>query len=199
MNMKRIILLTLAAATCLLAGCSRGQKFTIQGTLKDARFLSADSLRLEGEQLDKTVIAPVEDGSFVLHGKVKKASIGKVFTIGMGRRDSRFLILEKGTISFKDGRPYGTRLNDSTDAFTQRLNNLKKQFEDPDEQQKALENEFSAFVSRHKNDPCATYAILLGVNRMRPDFLLSLINSTSPAIQNDGDVHALREQLKKAQ
>jgi hypothetical protein len=197
MKMRRIVLL-IAAAACLAVGCSRSQKFTVQGTLKDIKFPKADSVRMESELLEKPIFAPVNDKAFVLQGKVKSPTIGKLYTVGTRKRNSRFMILEKGTITFKDGIPCGTPLNDSTAAFTARLKSLTDKFPNPEDKearQKAFENEFIDFVARHKDDPCAVYAILLAQNRMEPEVLLRLIRSTSPKIQNDGDVHALKKNL----
>jgi len=200
MKMRRIVLL-IAATACLAVGCSRSQKFTVQGTLDDFKFPKADSVRLESELLDKAIFAPVTDKAFVINGKVKEPTIGKIFTVGTKRRNARFMILEKGTISFKDGIPYGTPLNDSTAAFTERLKSLNEKFpnreEDKEARQKAFENEFIDFVARHKDDPCATYAILLAQNRMEPEVILRLIRSTSLKIQNNSDVHALKKDLSK--
>ena len=201
MKMRRIVLL-IAAAACLAVGCSRSQKFTVQGTLKDIKFPKADSVRMESELLEKPIFAPVNDKAFIIQGKVKEPTIGKIFTVGTKRRNARFMILEKGTISFKDGIPYGTPLNDSTAAFTERLKSLNEKFpnkeEDKDARQKAFENEFITFVARHKDDPCAVYAILLAQNRMEPEVVLRLIRSTSTRIQNDGDVHALKKDLTRS-
>ena len=69
MKMRRIFLLIAAAAT-LAVGCSRSQKFTVEGSLRDIKFPKADSVRMESELLDKPIIAPVNDRAFVLQGKV---------------------------------------------------------------------------------------------------------------------------------
>ena len=195
--MKRILLF-LAAAACLASGCTRYQKFTVQGNLRDIKFPKADSVRMESELLEKPIFAPVNNKDFVLQGKVKSPAIGKLYTVGTKRRNSRFMILEKGTITFKDGIPCGTPLNDSTFAFTERLKTLGDRIPNPEDRearQRAFENEFINFVARHKDDPCAIYAILLAQNRMEPEVVLRLIRSTSPKIQNDGDVHALKKSL----
>ena len=197
--MKKIrIFLLVAAVACLTVGCSRPQKFTVQGTLKDIKFPKADSVKMESSLLAKPILTPVNEKAFVLKGKVKEPTIGKIFTVGTKRRNARFMILEKGTITFKDGLACGTPLNDSTVAFTNRLRDLNKKYpapEDKELRQKAIEKEFTDFVVRHKDDPCATYAILLANNRLSPDALLKLIRSASSKIQNDDDVHALKKNL----
>ena len=197
--MKKIrIFLLVAAVACLTAGCSRPQKFTVQGTLKDIKFPKADSVRMESSLLAKPVIVPVNDRAFALRGKVKEPTIGKIFAVGTKRRNAHFLILEKGAITFQDGLACGTPLNDSTFAFTHRLRELNKKYPAPvdrEVKQKAIEMEFTDFVARHKDDPCATYAILLGHKRLSPDALLRLIRTASTKIQNDDDVHALKKNL----
>ena len=190
---KRVILLLAAAA--VLVGC--GQKFTVQGTLDDLKFPAADSVVVEYETMTAPIKAAVQDGAFTLSGKVKKPTFAKVSTLGVSPRFTRVLVLEKGHISFKDGRAVGTPLNDAADAFTKSLNELNHQYQDPESRREALEKAFSDFVSKHKKDPCAIYAILLGNHRMTPEFLLELIQSTSSEIQNDGDIHSLAKQLKK--
>ena len=200
MKMRRFFLL-IAAAACLAVGCTRYQKFTVQGTLNDIKFPKADSVRMESELLDKPILVPVTDKAFVLQGKVKEPTIGKLFTVGTLRRNARFMILEKGEISFKDGIPYGTPLNDSTAAFTERLKRINEKYpnkeEDFEVRKKAIVDEFVTFVARHKDDPCATYAILLAEKRLEPEVVLRLIRSASPKIQNDGDVHTLKKSLTK--
>ena len=196
MKMRRIVLL-IAAAACLAVGCSRSQKFTVQGTLKDIKFAKADTLRLESDQLEKPILAVVNDKDFVIKGKVKNPAIGKIFS-NSSRRKSQFLILEKGTISFKDGYACGTPLNDSTVAFTERVKALAHKYPNPEDRElkkEAIEKEFATFVSNHKDDPCATYAILLAKNRIEPKMILKLIDSASPKIQKDGDVDAMKKIL----
>lgn len=199
MKMRRIVLL-IAATACLAVGCSRSQKFTVQGTLDDFKFPKADSVRLESELLEKAIFAPVTDKAFVINGKVKEPTIGKIFTVGTTRRNAKFMILEKGIVTFKEGIACGTPLNDSTAAFTERLRALNKKYPAPEDQEakkKAVANEFISFVSRHKDDPCATYAIMLAERRLEPEVTLRLIRDASPKIQNSSDVHALKKNLSK--
>ena len=189
--MKRIAIVLLAA-TCLLAGCSRGQKFTVHGTEQDTGFKGAEAVKIEYELMEKTLQAPMQDGAFTIKGKVDKPVVAKLSAIGMEKRMHWFFILEKGDISFKKGMGYGTPLNDSTLAFTHRIADIAKQYTGQKEiQVKAIENEFQAFVSRHADDPCAIIAIMFGNHKLHGDVLLDLIDSTSPAIRNDGEIRSI--------
>jgi hypothetical protein len=194
--MKRIAIVFLAA-TCLLAGCSRNQKFTVQGELKHALLPHADAVKLEYGMLEEPLQSSAKDSTFTFHGTVKKPVIAKLTTVGTKSRNTRFLILEKGTITFDRGFATGTPLNDSTVAFTHKISQIAKQYSGKkDVQVKAIEDEFAAFVTRHKNDPCAIFAILFGNHKLRKEVLLDLIKSTSPEIQNDGEIQGLYQQLR---
>ena len=193
--MKRIAILLLAAA-CLLAGCSRGQKFTVNGTLRETGFKGATGAKIEYELMEGTLQAPFTDTTFTIKGKVKKPIIAKLSAVGTEKRITRYFILEKGTISFHRGMAQGTPLNDSTYAFTQKVFDTAHKYTGQKERQvKAIEDVFSDFVSRHKDDPCAVYAIVFGYQKLRKEFMRDLIKSTSPAIQNDGEVHAVKTGL----
>ena len=196
--MKKSVLFLLASVA-VLAGCSRGQKFTVQGTLDDVDFPAhADSVKLEYELMPAPIQGPVTSKSFMLAGSVKKPIIARLSTIGTLRRNTRTLILEKGNITFQNGYAVGTPLNDSTYAFSHRVAEIAKaNAADKGAQKAAVEKEFSDFVSRHKNDPCAVYAILFANHRLEPKFIRDLIKSTSPEIQNDGEVHGLNSTLKR--
>jgi hypothetical protein len=195
--MKKTVLFLLASVL-LLAGCNRGLKFTVQGTLDDVRIPYADSVKVVCERIEKPILAAVTNHAFQLQGKVEKPSIAKLQAVGTERRTTRPFILEEGAISFREGRAYGTPLNDSTEAFTKRLNDISKQYAGQQEElKKAIQKEFSAFVSRHPKDPCAIYAIMVGNRRVEPEFLRSLIDMTAPEIKNDGEIHALYGRLKK--
>ena len=196
--MKKSVLFLLASVL-VLAGCNRGLPFTVQGTLSDVRIPIADTLKVVCEGLaTPTIQTAVVDRAFQFQGKVEKPTIAKLQAVGSERRNTRTFILEKGTISFRDGRAYGTPLNDSTEAFSKRLSDISKQFVgQPEGLKKAIQQEFSAFVSRHPKDPCAIYAILVGNHRLEPEFLRGLIDTTAPEIKNDGEIHALYGRLKR--
>ena len=190
--------LFLLASVLVLAGCNRGLPFTVQGTLNDVRIPIADTLTVVCEGLERPLLLPVVDRAFQFQGKLDKPSIAKLQAVGSERRNTRTFILEKGTISFRDGHAYGTPLNDSTEAFSKRLSDISKQFAGQQEELKeAIHQEFSAFVSRHPKDPCAVYAIMVGNHRLEPEFLRGLIDITAPEVKNDGEVHALYGRLKR--
>ena len=193
--MRKSLFLLLATAT-VLTGC--GQKFHVNGTLDGAKFPAADTVAIVYEMMPAPIQAAVKDDAFKMAGKLKKPIIAKLNTVGTERRNTRVFILEKGNITFKDGLAVGTPLNDSTYAFSRRVVDLAKQYAgDPSGRKEAINKEFSDFVSRHKNDPCAVYAILYGNRRLSPLFLRELIKSTSPEIQNDGEVHGLNALLER--
>ena len=195
--MKKSALFLLASVQ-VLAGCNRGLPFTVQGTLNDVRIPIADTLTVVCEGLERPLQVPVVDRAFHFQGKVERPTIAKLQAVGSERRNTRTFILEKGTINFRDGRAYGTPLNDSTEAFSKRLSDISKQFAGQQEELKeAIHQEFSAFVSRHPKDPCAVYAIMVGNHRLEPEFLRGLIDITAPEVKNDGEVHALYGRLKR--
>jgi hypothetical protein len=195
--MKKHVIFLLAATALLLVGCGRGQKFTVQGTMKDTGFPAADSVKIEYEMMKAPLRSAVKDGAFSIKGRVEKPVFAKVSTLGAERRHSVSCILEKGDISFRKGLAYGTPLNDSTEAFTLRISQTAKKYSGQKEAQvKAIENEFAAFVSRHANDPCAIYAIMFGNHKLRAGFLRELIASTSPEIRNNGEIHSLEMELR---
>ena len=149
--------------------------------------------------LPNPVIAPVVDGAFSLKGKVEKPSIARMRSVGTEFRNSRLLILEEGAVTFADGQACGTPLNDACKAFTEQLQSIHQQYADqPEERMKALEAAFAGFVSQHKDDPCAAYAILMARGRLAPEAILGLISSASPEIRAVGDIHSFTGDLKKA-
>ena len=186
----------LLASAVVLAGCAK--KFNVQGTLDGARLRTTESVVVEYETMSEPLKADVKDDAFALSGKVKKPIIAKLSTVGVSPRNTRLFILEKGDITFKDGLACGTPLNDSTYAFSHRVVDVaKKNASDKDALKNAVNKEISDFVSRHKNDPCAVYAILYAGHRVDADFLHELIKTTSRQVQNDAEVHGLNSQLKK--
>lgn len=195
--MKRSILFLLASIA-VLAGCSRGGKFIVHGTLDSVRFPAIDSVHIISETMEKPLRAAVLDNAFTIKGKVAEPTIAKLNTVGTGQRKTWLFILEKGDITFRDGWATGTPLNDSTKEFANQLSDISKQYAgQKEEQRKAIEEVFTAFVSRHPDDPCAVFAILTANRRVNPTFLLGLIESTSASVKNDADIYPLYSQLKK--
>ena len=196
--MKRTVLYLLAAA-CILAGCSRSQKFKISGDLASAGLPEdTESIQLISEGLAQPLTAVVTDNSFTFEGKVEKPALAKL--ISSSRKQQRFpaVILEKGEITFEDGRPVGTPLNEENKAFIQQLKDIRKQYAgNRDEFIKATDEAYLAFVSKHKKDPCAVFAILLADQRLAPETILKLIATASPDNQNVSEVRTLANKLKK--
>ena len=193
--MKRIVIV-LTALALLATGCQKGQKFTVQGTVKETGFKDATSVKIEYELMENTLEAPVAGEAFLIKGRVPKPMFAKLSAIGGEKRMVRYFILEKGDITFKRGMACGTPLNDSTLAFTHRVSDIAQQYKGQRELQvQHIKEEFTAFVSRHKDDPCAIYAVMFGHNKLNKDFLLDLIESTSKEIQHDGEMRALYKEL----
>ena len=196
--MKRTVLYLLAAA-CVLAGCSRTQKFKITGDLASAGLPEdTESIQLISEGLVQPLTAVVTDGSFTFEGEVEKPALAKF--VSSSRQQQRFpsVVLEKGEITFEDGRPVGTPLNEENKAFIQQLKDIRKEHAgNRDEFIKATEEAYLAFVSKHKKDPCAVFAILLADQRLAPETILKLIGTASPDIQNVGEVRNLANKMKK--
>ena len=192
--MKKSVILLLASVA-VLAGCAK--KFNVQATLDSAKLPATESVVVEYETMEAPIKAAVKDDAFKIAGKAKKSCIAKLSTVGVDPKRTRVFIIEKGDISFQDGLPCGTPLNDSITAFSYRVNVAAKQhIGDTEGLKTAVNKEFSDFVSRHKNDPCAVYAILYGNHRLDKKFLRDLIKSTSRQIQNDGEVHGILSDLE---
>ena len=193
--MKRFVIV-LTALALLATGCQKGQKFTVQGTVKETGFKDATSVKIEYELMEKALEAPVADEAFLIKGRVQKPVIAKLSAVGGEKRMERYFILEKGDITFERGMACGTPLNDSTMAFTHRVADIAQKFKGQrDLQVLNIKKEFTAFVSRHPDDPCAIYAAKFGHNKLDKDFLLDLIESTSKEIQHDGEMRALYKEL----
>lgn len=199
--MKRSLTILLAASL-LMVSCGKYQHFTVKGSLEDAGLpATVDSILVECEFLAKQPLkVAVKDGAFEIKGKVKKASVAQISPIGTKLRNAHLMILQKGDITFRNGRAVGTPLNDTTDAYVNRMNEMNRALTERnagfDERKAAFEQTISDFVSRHKDDPCSAFAILLSRRNVEASFLLDQIKATSPEIQNFGEVHALKSQLE---
>lgn len=194
--MKRLFFL-LAMAAVLTTACKGPSSFTVRGDLDSAGLLSpADSVMIEYDQLQAPLTAPVVDNAFTVTGKVEGAEFSKISALGGPRRSTKAFIAEKGTITFQDGFACGTPLNDSTRAFSLRLKALVDRY-DGEKLREAAEQECTSFITRHKNDPCAVYGLMIASRNMKPEAVLQLIESTSPAIRNNGDVRSISRRLNQ--
>ena len=134
--MKRIAIL-LTALALVATGCNKGQKFTLAGSLEAARFnVATDSLLLQSDAISTIQSIPVNDGQFSYKGMVEKPAAATLKGIG-GAMVTKYIVLEKGNISFQDGFPCGTPLND---AYGELLRSLQ------------------ATVKEHPGDAEAVYA-----------------------------------------
>ena len=193
--MKRTVFYLLAAA-CVLTGCHRMQKFTISGEAAAAGLPEdTQTIQLVSEGLPQPPTATVTDGAF--QGEVEKPVLAKFLSSSQKQQHFPSVILEKGTITFEDGRPVGTPLNDANKAFIQQLKDIRKAHDNKDDYLKATEEAYLAFISQHKNDPCAVFAILLADQRLAPESVLKLIATASPENQNVGEVRALANRMKR--
>lgn len=196
-TMKRT-LFYLLAATCILTGCHRMQKFTISGETTSAGLPEdTQTIQLVSEGLPQPLTATVTDGAFSFQGEVEKPVLAKFLSSSQKQQHFPSVILEKGTITFEDGRPVGTPLNDANKAFIQQLKDIRKAHDNKDDYLKATEEAYLAFISQHKNDPCAVFAILLSDQRLAPESVLKLIATASPENQNVGEVRALANRMKR--
>ena len=187
------------AAVVLLTACNRTQKFTISGEVTAAG-LPADTktVQVVSEWLQQPLVATVTDGTFSINGEVKKPAFAKLLSDSQDQKRFPALILEKGAITFEDGRPVGTKLNDADKAFIEQLKTIRKENAgNRDAFIKATEDAYFAFVSDHKKDPCAVFAIMLADQRLAPETILKLIATASPEIQNVGEIRNLASRLKK--
>lgn len=190
-KMKRSLALLVAAA-CLFAGCSRSLRFTVESDVNSLKLpVQTDTIMIEYETMTAPVKVPVKKDAFTIKGKVDKPIIAQIRGLNQERKTSRTLILEKGTISFQDGLPCGTPLNDAVSEFTRDLMDyLRDHRKDPDAREQ-VEEKFFSFVARHKDDPCAVYAILFAKRILPKPDLERLIHSASAEVQNNGDIRSM--------
>lgn len=196
--MKHTVFYLLAAA-CILTGCHRMQKFTISGETSAAGLPDdAQTIQLVSEGLDHPLIATVTDGAFSFQGEVKEPVLAKFVSSSANQQHFPSVILEKGNITFENNRPVGTPLNDANKAFIEQLQAIRKEHAgNRDALVKATDEAYLAFVTQHKKDPCAVFAILLADRRLAPETILKLIAAASPENQNVGEVRTLKSRLSK--
>ena len=196
--MKRTVFY-LMAAVCLLAGCNRMQKFTINGDLASAGLpAETKTIQLVSEGLPQPLVATVTDGNFSFQGAVKEPVLAKLISDSQDQKRFPSLILEKGAITFQDNRPIGTKLNEANKLFIEQLNAVRKENAGNREALiKATDETYLAFVTEHRKDPCAVFAILLAEGRIAPETILKLISTASPAVQDVGEVRSLSTRIQK--
>lgn len=196
MKMKRIVMIV-AALAVLATGCSKGQKFTLKGDLASAGFSArTDSLILQSDAFPQLVTIPVQDGTFSYSGQVDAPVAASLKAVG-GEMATQMVVLEKGVITFQDGAPAGTALNDASSELLRSLKAIVK--ENSGNRSKIQEEageEIREYLSDHGKDASAVLAILLGRRLVEPAVLSELIASTAPAVQNDSHVHRISKQLK---
>ena len=196
--MKRIAIL-LTALALVATGCNKGQKFTLSGNLDAARFNAAtDSLLLQSDALPTIQSIQVTDGQFSYAGKVEKSAAATLKGIG-GPIVTKYVVLEKGDITFQDGFPCGTPLNDAYGELLRSLQAVAKEHPgDAEAIYAAALPILRAYISDHANDPSAVVALMSGRRFTKSEDLVELIGLASPEVQSDGNIHWIKKQLKSA-
>ena len=195
--MKRIVIfMTLLAL--LATGCKREQKFTLTSDLNEARFdLKTDSLTLQSEALPTPVTVYVKDGVFSCTGELEKPAIATLRGGGI-MNTTRQLILEKGTITFKNGLACGTPLNDAVYDLSQSLRKLEgDRFGDKEANAEEAVKQTREYLAKHNNDPSAVVALLAVRRFTSPQTMSELIDMTSKEVQNDGSIRRIKSQIAK--
>ena len=196
--MKRIAIL-LTALALVATGCNKGQKFTLAGSLEAARFnVATDSLLLQSDGLPTIQSIQVNDGQFSYAGKVEKPAAATLK--GVGRTMvTKYVVLEKGEISFQDGFPCGTPLNDAYGELLRSLQTVAKENSgDVEAIQAAALPILRTYITNHAKDPSAVVALMSGRRFTKSEDLVELIGLTSPEVQSDGNIHWIKKQLKSA-
>ena len=139
----------------------------------------------------------MKDGAFVIQGKVEKPAYATLVPNSNDRKGTRALILEKGTITFQEGKAVGTPLNDAIVDFTRQLKDVFAQHPaGSPELIAAVDQTYLDFVTLHKDDPCAVFAIMHANRRISPQTQEKLIATVSPEIRNQGEVRMASFRLK---
>ena len=196
--MKRIAIL-LTALALVATGCNKGQKFTLAGSLEAARFnVATDSLLLQSDGLPTIQSIQVNDGQFSYAGKVEKPAAATLKGIGR-TMVTKYVVLEKGEITFQDGFPCGTPLNDAYGELLRSLQAVAKEHPgDAEAIYAAALPILRTYISNHAKDPSTVVALMSARRFTKPEALAELIAMTSPEVQNDGNIHWIKKQLKSA-
>lgn len=194
--MKRIAIFMTALAI-LATGCSKGQKFTLEGDLASAHFdPKTESLRLESDVLSEPVTIPVQDGKFSYTGRVERPAVATLKGVE-GKASSKMIVLEKGVITFQDGLSCGTKQNDDASGFLRSVREIPKKH--PGDRAATSEEAVQAvrkYVADHAKDPSAVLALSIARRFASPEEMVQLIESAAPAIQNDSHVQLMKVVLK---
>ena len=195
--MKRILFFT-TALVLLATGCNKGQKFTLTGDLMESRFDSkTDSLFLQSEALATPAVIHVTDGMFSYTGNVEKPAYatlrgGSILTT------TQHLILEKGTITFKNGLPCGTPLNDAAYDLSHELRKLAHdQFGDRKANAEKAVQLVREYLAEHGDDPTAIVALQAVRRFVSAETMAELIGMTSKEIQNEGAIRTYSKQINR--
>ena len=195
--MKRILIF-LTALVLVATGCNKGQKFTLTGNLQDSWFDSkTDSLFLQSEVLPTPAIVHVTDGQFSYTGHVEKPAYATLRGGGI-KTTTRHLILEKGTITFKNGIPCGTPLNDAVYDLSRELRKLSADtFGDKKANAEKAVQLVREYLAEHGDDPTAVVAILAVRRFVTPTTMAELIGMTSKEIQNEGAIRTFTKLINR--
>lgn len=196
--MKRIVII-LTALVLLATGCKQRPNFTLTSDLVESRFDSkTDSLFLQSEALPGPAVVHVKDGSFSYSGRVEEPAIATLRGGGIMNATQHF-ILEKGTITFKNGIPCGTPLNDAVRELTISLRKLAAdRFGDKKANAAEAARLVREYLAAHGDDPSAIIALLSARRLVSPDTMAELIALTSKDIQNDGNIRSITKQISRA-
>ena len=197
--MKRIVIF-LSALALLATGCNKGQEFTLTGDLASIGFdPMTTSLTLQSDALPELVTIPVENGTFTYTAKVEKPAAATLKTANV-KAGTRMLVLEKGTITFQDGLPAGTALNDAASELTRSLREIMRKGKgDVSAARAECVDVLRTYLSQHGKDASAPIAIVVARRFADPAQLGELIEMTSKEVQNDSNVHKIKKQLKSMQ
>jgi hypothetical protein len=196
MNMKRIALI-MAALAILVTGCSKGKKYTLTGSLETANFKqSPDSLILVSDDLPNIYTIPVKDGAFSFSGRVVKPVVATLKEPGK-KVVNKPIVLEKGTITFENGYPRGTPLNEAFYELSQQVKEtIRANRENQEAIPEALSKLYRDYLTQHSDDPSAVIALMSARRYMKPDMMSELIALTSKSVQNDSHIDKIKMELR---
>jgi hypothetical protein len=129
---------------------------------------------------------------------VEKPAAATLKGIG-GAMVTKYIVLEKGNISFQDGFPCGTPLNDAYGELLRSLQaTVKEHPGDAEAVYAAALPILRTYITNHPKDASAVVALMSARRFTKPEALAELIAMTSPEVQNDGNIHWIKKQLKSA-